>query len=792
MFKNYLKIAFRNLSRNKLFSFINLTGLAIGMTCFILMLMWVLDELSYEDFQENLDQVYRVYSVSHNQGEARKNTLSPYPLSHEFKETFPEVLDSARIEPERVMVVHRPPGKPGEEKSFWEDDFVFSDPSVFKILTMPFVQGNPETALSKPNTLVMTRSAARRYFGDENPLGKNVTVANVYYSGDYTVTGVVEDTPPNSRFHYPVIASYISFDGLNRRRMDNWSNVYCRTWLLMAEGTDIEAFERKASEFYNGKLEKQERSIKLEALRKAHLYGTDGKGDIQYVYIFSIIAVFIILFACINFMNLATAQSVRRAKEVGLRKVVGAFRRQIIQQFFGEAVLLSLLAFLATIVLVHLFLPILNDLAGKDMTLGLFDNFLIYVLFLAVALMTGVIAGSYPALYLSSFQPAKVLRGQFKSGTAGIFIRKALVVFQFCLSIILMICTIVIYSQLNYIQNKKTGLNLDNLIYVPAVGSFSQKYEAWKEEVKQHPGVVAVAASGHLQTNIRAHWNQQVSWEGKDPAMEVEFYTDPVDFDYISAMGIEMADGRTYSKEYSTDGRNFIVNEAAARFMGVERAVGTQFNMMRRRGKIIGVVKDFHFQPLQDTIKPFLFWVGVPRFYHFAYIRYEADKFQEVLEHARNAWNKANPGYPFEYHFLKDAFAGQYEKEYQTGKVIGVFSLLAIFISCLGLLGLAAFVAEQRTKEIGIRKVLGANVPGIVALLSKDFIKWVLTAFVIACPVAYVAMDRWLSDFAYRVELSVWIFALSAALSLVIAFVTVSFHTNKVANMNPVKTIGRE
>ncbi len=792
MLKNYLKIAFRNLARNKLFSFINLTGLAIGMTCFILMLMWVLDELSYENFQKNLDDIYRVYSVSHNQGEARKNTLSPYPLSQAFKDNFPEVVDAVRIEPERVMVVYRPPAKPGEEKSFWEDDFVFSDPSLFDILTMPFIQGDPKSALSQPNTLVMTRSAAQRYFGSENPLGKSVTVANVYYSGEYSVTGVIEDTPPNSRFRFPVIASYVSFDGLNRREMDNWGNVFCRTWLLLAKGTDITAFQKKVSDFYNEKLKNEVRSIELEPLKKSHLYGEDGEGDIQYVYIFSIIALFIILFACINFMNLATAQSVRRAKEVGLRKVVGAFRRQIVQQFFGEAVLLAILAFVATVVLIHLFLPVLNELSGKEMTLGLFDNFMIYLLFLAIAVLTGVISGSYPALYLSSFQPSKVLRGQFKSGSAGILLRKVLVVFQFFLSIILMICTIVIYSQLHYIQNKKTGLNLDNLVYIPTVGNFSEKYEAWKEEMKQHPGVLSVAASGHLQTNIRAHWNQQVGWEGKDPAMEVEFYTDPVDFDYISTMGIQMADGRSYSMEYSTDQNNFIINEAAARFMGVERAVGTQFNMMRRRGKIIGVTKDFHFQPLQDKIKPFLFWVGVPRFYHFVYIRYQSEKLQEVLEHARKAWDKANPGYPFEYHFLKDEFAGQYQKEFQTGKVIGVFSMLAIFISCLGLLGLAAFVAEQRTKEIGIRKVLGANVAGIVALLSKDFIKWVLTAFVLACPVAYVAMNRWLEDFAYRIELHIWIFALTAVISFVIAIATVSFHTSKVANMNPVKTIGRE
>ena len=793
MLKNYLKIALRNLKRHKGYSFINIAGLAIGMACCILILLWVQDELSYDRFHENGKDIYRIMSYgTRYMIEGIDGT--PAPLAPAVKEEVPGIGNYARFSDIPKLVF-----KYGN-KVFYETRGLMADPSIFEIFTFPFAQGDPKTALSEPLDIVITETMAKKYFGNENPVGKTMEIEG----RPAAVTGVIQDIPHNSHIQFDFLSSYEFIQELTNYGM-SWGSFNFVTYLQLEANRDIHEIGKNITAVAaknNCPQVKDGVEFRLQPLSAIHLDNRAAfrnycdVGDKKYVYVFSIIGFFILFIACVNFMNLSTARSTTRAKEVGMRKTVGASRRQLIMQFFGESLFLNSMACVFSLTLVSVLLPAFNQVTGKQLKLDLIDVQLVLGLIIIV-LLTAVTAGSYPAIYLSSFRPVKVLKGVFKSEGKGQTFRRILVVTQFTLSIALLIGTSVAYNQLRFLRYSKLGFNTENIVYIPVKENIGKGYDAFKAELLNDSNILSVAAQYYLFAEEGAFRTTGYDWEGREEGQEADIILNLVDYDFIPMLDLELVEGRNFSKEYSTDATQaYILNEEAIKEMGMQDPLGKQFSYGKRKGTIIGVLKNAHFRSLHVEIEPHVFFflndVSEATQYGVVLIKIDGNKTEEALAKIQGVWKNINPISPFEYHFLDQKYDSLYSKEKKIGTILNAFTLFAIVISCLGLFGLASFLTERRTSEIGIRKVLGASESGIVFLLSKQFTKWVLIANLFAWPAAYFVMNEWLKSFAYRINIGVWAFVLSGLLAVGIALGTVSYQALKAARANPIDSLRYE
>ena len=796
MYKNYLRTASRNILRHKGYSFITIAGLAVGMTVCIFILLWVQDELSYDRFHKNQNDIYRVVQVWQKGGESH-NPVTPAALAPELKEEFPEIVNAARFRGVGRILLKC------SGHDFYEQGGAYIDPAAFSMFTFPFLKGNPHSALSNPHSIVLTEPMARKYFGEENPVGKTVEIKNLLRTttGDsvltdvFTVTGVLKDIPGNSHLQFDFLLPIHLLD--KSIRMD-WHNTIYFTYVQLSKDAVQKDVEQKIYTYLQKTDPDSTATLYLQPLNRIHLYSefsTDvaGQGSIKIVIIVSIIAFSILLIACINFMNLATARASNRAKEVGVRKVIGARKGDLVRQFFSEAFLLSLIALLFSLLFVELLLPAFNQLTRKELALDFTGSGSIFLMLVGVLLVTGVIAGSYPALFLSSFKPVSVLKGILKTGIGirGSFFRKTLVVSQFSLTIILIIGTVVLYKQLNYIQDKELGFHKEQLIYIPINTELRQKYETVKSEWLQNPGIISVTAASSLPSFGRDIYTEDVHWEGKTPDRDVLMNGISIGYDFVKTFKIDVKEGRQFSTRFPADRSNFVVNEAAVKVMGMKDPVGQPFTFGGRSGTITGVVKNYHFKSLRRQIEPLVLRLS-PEWVNYMFVRLKPGDVRGTIDLLEKEWEKTVPGYPFEYYFVDDLLNNLYAVEQQVGKVLKGFTFLAVIIAALGLFGLASFMAEQRTKEIGIRKVLGSSVLSVVVLLSKEFCKWVLAANVIAWPIAFFAVDRLLLVYAYRTPVGIAIFLLSGGLALAIAFLTVCYQSLKAALANPVEALRYE
>jgi putative ABC transport system permease protein len=800
MYRNYLKIAIRNLLKNKLFSFINISGVAIGLACFLLLALYVKDELSYDRFHNNADRIYRLsrtFLSKDGTASLRLAHAAP-PFGPLIKQDFPEVEQVVRLLETGASVKYG-------DKVFNEDAVFAAEANLFKVFSFNVTSGNPDKALENPFSIVFSRPMAEKYFGKENPIGKTVRLDNQL---DYTVTGVFEPLPAQSHFHPDFLAS---FSTLNDPRVygaeglrTNWGNNSFSTFLLLPQNYDPQNLVKSFPAFQNRHIDSNASSysvLDLMKLTDIHLYShldseIEANGDIQYVYLFSAIAIFILLIACVNYMNLATAKSATRAKEVGMRKVIGAVRSQLINQFLSESLLLVLVSVSIAVLIVVLCLPALNNFTQKTLQFNsLLDPGFIAIL-ISITLFTGVIAGSYPAFFMTSFQPISVLKGKIASALKNGKLRQSLVVAQFSIAVVLIICTAVVYSQMKYIRDYDLGYSKDQIILLSMPDDSATNIESIKQRFKENSNIKEVGRSSRIPSGrLLDSWEAYVVKGDTLATSDIIVKSLAIDEDFIPTYQISMASGRNFSKEHPTDkSSGFILNQTAARLLGWTNpadAIGSRFGYGEIRGQIIGVTKDYHFESLHQKVVPMVMFNQSGRLGRVS-IHVSGSNLKQAIDHVETVWKSQFPDKPFEYEFLDQRFGKLYAREQSQQLLFGIFAGIAIFISCLGLLGLSMFMAELRTKEIGVRKVLGASVSSIVALLSQDFLKLVVIAILIASPVAWYGMHSWLQDFAYHTEINWWVFALAAILSIAIALFTVSFQSVKAALMNPVKSLKSE
>ncbi len=793
MFKNYLKIAFRNLAKTKGFSSINIMGLAVGMTACFLIFLYVQFELSYDSFHEKGDRIYRVVADIKTPTEVIVNSRPAWAVPQNMKSEFPEVDAAVRIAQDRVLV-RKGDIKINEENAAWVDS------SFFRVFNFKLLKGDPTTALREQFTTVLSETASRKFFGNKDPIGETLLISDDGFPTK--VTGLMKDMPENAQFRADMLISMTTQTQNLARGVDSmWGGYWPLAYVMLKPDADAKALEAKLPAFLerrNGTEMKQSQmfpTLFLEPLKDVYLHSTrDGekKGNIVNVYIFSVVAIFILLIACINFVNLTTARAAERAKEVGIRKVVGADKDQLTRQFVGESVIITLIAFLFSLLFSSLLLPFFNQLAGKTISTGIFDNISYVLILLLAAIGIGLLAGLYPALVLSSFKPVVVLKGKFSTGTRGIFLRKALVVSQFTVSIGLIIATIIVYDQMVFMRNQELGFNKDQVMVVDTYRDKGK--DAFKQALKEIPAVKSVSLASSVPGGGNSIAYSQIrNVKGDMQVANLDVYF--VDFDYIDQYKIKTVAGRTFSKEYGTDtSKAMVLNEAAVKMFGYsspEQAIGKTFKQWGREGEIIGVVKDFHFQSLQQPIKPLSMRIE-PGNTDLVSINVAAANLPATIAAVEKRWKEVVPTRPFSYFFMDEFFDRQYRADERFGKLFLNFAILAIFISCLGLLGLASYSTLQRTKEIGIRKVLGASTSNIVNLLSRDFLKLIALSAFIAFPIAWFMMSRWLQDFAYRIGLSWSTFLLAGALATFIALLTISFQAMRAALSNPVKTLRTE
>jgi len=774
MFKNYFKIAIRNIRKHKGYSLINIVGLAVGMACCILILLWVFDELGYDKFHENLDRLHRIV-VSSERGSFES---SPWALVPALKRDYPEIVMGSWYSPRTILMK--------VEDRLYNETCALVDPEFLEMFTFPFSQGDPQTAFANLHSIVLTEKTAQKYFGSEDPIGKTVQFNG---SIDLTVTGVMKNVPANSHMQFDCLTHPSFLYGEDR--LKTWSRD-CPSYVMLSSGADPEFVSEKIEgaliRYYTQT--NTEYRIGLQPVRKIHLSALRGTDPVVYVYLFSIIAIIVLLIACINFTNLAMARSFKRSKEVGMRKVVGASRANIIRQFFGESFLLSFIAILISLLLVRLVLPAFNNLAQKNLALDLGNHPILLILLLSITLVTGLIAGSYPAFYLSSFQPVAIMKGRSGKGSKQQLIRKILIVFQFSAAIILIISTIMIFRQMSFIQNRDLGFDREQIVAVRTNRAVRIKYEVIKGRLIQNRDILNVTAASSIPLDIGN--NNPVYWEGRGPDQYETINFVCVDYDYFETFGITMSHGRSFSREFPTDKGNYIINETALKMTGYENPIGRMFSMWTQEGEIIGVVKDFHGTSLHNEIRPivFLLYKNLPYFYMLAKI--DSMKIPETIGFIESTIKQAAPDYVLDYFFLDEYFDQQYWREIRLKEILKYFTVLAVFISCLGMLGLVSFMAEQRTKEVAIRKVLGARNANIVGILSKEFLILVGIANLLAWPVSYYFLNKWINGYAFHTNIGWWIFVLSGVTALVIAFCTVSFQSLRAATADPIDSLRYE
>jgi putative ABC transport system permease protein len=790
MLRNYLIVAFRNLWRHKAFSLINIIGLSVGLCAGILLLLWVQDELSFDKFHSNAANIYRLSGSMNTDGEAQIWNMAPAPIMVFGLKEVPEITSACRIKQKWGEALYEYEGK-----SLMQGKAAYVDASFFDVFSFPLVKGNPEQPFSAIRSMVITETTAQKFFGKENPVGKIIQVDNKH---NYEVSGVIRDMPGNSSLQYQVllpmdiVKEEFGGNGEWKTIDEDWGNYDYEIFFSLHKTASAEAVAEKLIGIHR-KAQPIEFTAKLkyllQPLPKIHLYKADGSdGGIQTVRILGLVAGIIILIACINYVNLATARVTKRAKEVSMRKIVGAGREQIFGQFMGESALVLGLSLVLALILIGLLVPLYNDISGKQLVFNPLEPQILIVLSLTM-LVTLVLAGCYPAVLLSSFKPLHLIRSTaYSSGGGNSAFRKVLVVVQFVLSIILIISTLLIGSQLDYIRQKNLGYNKENVLTF-GMREINNHYDAVKAGLLKQPGVLGVTAIGG---NVLNHWSStsDTDWEGKAPDRIFDINQMSVERNFLEVMNLPLVAGSGFTGT-PADSTNFILNETAIRQMGIDDPVGKRFKFHELNGIIVGVVKDFHFKNLSEKIEPLILFHW-PGWREKMYVKTTAQDAPKAIAAARKIWNQYNPGYPFAYSFMDEEFDQMYRTDRIVGKLFNLFAAIAIIISCLGLFGLAAFTAEQRTKEIGIRKVMGASVQNIVLLLSKDFVRLVLLAFVIAVPVAWYTMNRWLENFAYSIDISPWAFVVAGLLALLIAFLTVSYQSIKAALANPVKSLRNE
>ncbi len=786
MIKNYFITSFRNIVRHKGFSFINILGLAMGLACFLLIFLWVQDEMSYDRFHKNADNIYRINSHNYLSDRDMHTPETPLPLGLTLENEYPEVTNSTKILGDWTswQVSYG-------DKMFLNDRFVCAEPSFLEMFDYPLLKGNPKTALSETFSIIMTEKMAFKYFGDEDPIGKDIKI----YNNSYKVTGILKEIPRNSHLQFDAVFPFSYWRDVRRTDLGDWDQTWAKTFIQIRDNSSSSDLNKKISGIVKKKEPGLNMDIYLQPLTEIHLYSDFshefwGMGKkVNNVYIFSLTAFFILIIACINFMNLSTARSDKRAKEIGIRKVAGAYRKDIIRQFFCEAVFISFIALAFAVFLAVLFLPVINSLSGKELSLSIWENLSFFTFLIAVTLFTGILSGSYPALLLSSFKPVNVIKGiRSSGGRAGKNLRKVLVSVQFIFTSVLIILTFTIYSQLRYISNKDVGFDKDNIVYFDAYSGFRTNYRAAKNELLQNPDILSVTKS--RWTIFAGGGTNEINWEGKNPGDNIYMYQLPVDYDYVKTFKIKMTEGRFFSEKFTTDTSNYILNETAVRVAGLKDPVGKKFSCMGNEGKIIGVIKDFHHQSFRQEIEPSFFRFSNNR--NNVCVKIRPGNVSATVKFLESIWKKYAPNYALEYRFLDESMDRWYKKDRQKNRLLGYFSILAIFISCLGLFGLALFEVEKRTREIGIRKVLGSSVTGIVYILMKDFAVLIISANIIAVPFAYLAVNRWLQDFIYKIEPGLGIFLLSGFITFIISIITISYQAAKAAVSNPVNALKHE
>ena len=796
MLKNYLKIAARNFDRHKGYSFINVAGFAIGMACCLLILVYVRYELSYDRYHKDVNRIYRVALDIRTKTSNRVFACISATAAPALKADFPQVEQAARIIPARGRLVKR------EEISFYEDRFMYADQELFAIFNIPFIQGNPKRALTRPNTLVISERMAHKYFGNTDPLAETLEINQ----RDYEITGVVADSPENTHMKYDMIASLETL--ANWGEMTNWHGTTFFTYIRLKPNVNVEEFSKQVSrladKYVGDKLKEWGETYRyfLQPLPSIHLhshirYDLEPSGNPVYIYIFSFIGIVILLIACLNFMNLSTARSVNRAKEVGLRKVVGAQRPQLFGQFLGESLVVAYLSLGLAMVIARFAIPLLNSLTSISLSFDELLNPVVLISLVGASTLEGMAAGIYPAFVLSAFSPVATIRGTLSSGSHRLAMRTVLVVVQFAISVVLIIGTLIMYRQFTFMKNQHLGFEKEQKLILPLRGGISieKNYESVKDIFSKHPSITAATVSSTVPG--RGVSNFGVKLVGEEDDKNQSMYHMYFDHDFIPAYAIDIAAGRAFQEEMSTDTKGaFLINEAAVRAFGwsrPEEALGKRLftGYGGRVNSIIGVTRNFHYRGLQSEVEP-LVMEYLPKAFSYITLSLDISNVRETLAFVESRWKDTFPANPFESFFLDADFDRQYRAEEQLGKIFGLFTLLGLFIACLGLLGLASFTAECRTKEIGIRKVLGASVPGILVMLSKQFTKWVLLANAIAWPIAYYFMDRWLKNFAYRIQIDIMTFLLSGILVLTIALLTVSYQAVRAAAANPVDSLRYE
>ncbi len=817
MLKNYFTIAIRNLKKHRFYTSINVAGLSLGVAICFIILLFVFYELSYDRHFDKAERIYRINSKIVFGGFDHDMTYAPAPLAATLVSEFPEVEAAIRFRERGSYLIKR------NDDNIKETRVIWTDKDFFKIFSVPVLEGNPEKALSEPNTIAISKHIADKFFVNESALGQTLILDN---NISVKVGAVYEPMPANSHFHFDVL---ISLEGLDEAKRDVWYSNNFQTYLLLKEGAQAVDLEAKipdlimkyimpqlgevlGGDFTPEKFKSSGNKLeyRLQALTDIHLK-SDLQGefepnfDIQYIYMFSAVALFILMMACINFMNLSTARSANRAKEVGIRKVMGSYRSHLVRQFLTESVLLSVFSFVVAVGLAYMLLPFFNQLADRPLAIP-FHNSMLYVVLGLCAVVVGFVAGIYPSFFLSAFKPVHVLKGNVSLGMKSGFIRSALVVFQFTISIFLVIGTIGVLRQLQYIQNKKLGFNKEQIIMVDDAYALGKNQIAFKDEVLKNAGMVSATISGYLP--IDGTWRNNNPWwvEGKSASEEnmIALQNWGVDHDYIKTLGMSIKEGRDFSTAFPSDSSGVILNEAAAIAFGFnESAIGKVINTFEsdnqgnldklhlKKLTVIGVVENFHFQSLKENVSPVMMFLGNNKGGMISF-RFESQNTADVIRQIESHWNTLAPGQPFNYSFLDDRFGKMYAFENRLASVFGMFTLLAILIACLGLLALTAFTAEQRTKEIGIRKVLGASVPSILLMLSKDFGKLVIVAFCLAAPMAWYFISWWLNDYSYKTEIGAGVYLLSGVVAFVIAWLTMSFQSYKAASTDPVKSLRSE
>ncbi len=811
MLKNNFNVAIRNLLRHKFYSCINILGLSIGLTCFLYIALFVTDEFSYDLHHPDYERICRMDFTGTINGNEFITALMCAPAAQAMKQDFPEVAESFRFRGTGNWFIKRK----DQDLTFKEENVVNADPNFFEFWSVPLLKGDAKTCLERPHTLVMDETTAKKIFGDDDPIGQIVVLDN---ETDYEVTGVYPDFPRNSHFHFNIMLTMLDHEDANSPM---WMSFDFNTYLKLTTDANPAILEAKFPELLRSKLGPEIQkymnmsfedfgatgntaSFGLLPLKDIHLHSDklgelENNGDIKYVYIFSAIGLFILILACINFMNLATARSANRAKEVGVRKVLGAFRTQLIRQFLVEAILICFISTLLAFELAGLLLPYFNELAGKELILSDLISFEFVGIMTGIMLLVGLLSGSYPAFYLSKFKPSETLKGKVSLGMKSGGIRSTLVILQFTVSIVMIVGTAIVYDQLSFIQSKKLGFDKNQVIMVHDAWILGDQAKAYKQEALRDSRMVSGTLASFLPVGTNNNNNVYfpgTAVNGEETYVVINYY---VDHDYIRTLGMEIMEGRDFSRDFPTDTAAVIVNESLVKSMGLENPVGSFVstyaggfdNPTIASYKIIGVVKDFHYASMKEGIDALLFHLSEES-NGFVSFKVNTNELEETVAFLKTLWDEMAPGQPFAYSFLDERFDRIYEAEQKVGKIFGVFAFLAIFIACLGLFGLASFTAEQRRKEIGIRKVLGASVSHIVNKLSFNFIKLVIVSFAIATPIAYYMMKNWLEDFVYRTDIKIWIFLMAGGVSIAIAYLTMGLQSWKAARSNPVSSLRNE